>query len=68
MFKRRLDQEGQPLADPVKHEVGEIEQVDNSTSSSTTQVTITVLVPFSNRVDTKFCAQSLGIDAYGTLH
>jgi len=31
-----LDQEGKPLADPVKHEVGEVEKVDNT--SSTTQV------------------------------
>lgn len=35
VYKRRLDQEGKPLADPVKHEVGEVEKVDNSSSSTT---------------------------------
>ena len=32
MYKRRLDLEGKPIADPVKHEVGE-ETKENSTST-----------------------------------
>jgi hypothetical protein len=34
VYKRRLDQEGKPLADPVKHEVGEVEKMDNSSSTT----------------------------------
>ena len=33
VYKRRLDLEGKPIADPVKHEVGESESKDNSTST-----------------------------------
>jgi len=33
VYKRRLDLEGKPIADPVKHEVGEIEEKNNTTTT-----------------------------------
>ena len=33
IYKRRLDLDGKPIADPVKHEVGEIEEKNNETTT-----------------------------------